>query len=720
MRCCELGVGCRAGVASRIASVLLLWLAGGCGRIGQTATHVELRPGETLVQLRDRVRALAPDARARGVEVVVPPGRQVLSEPLVLDERDSGTPGDPIVWRAKDPKDRPQLVSAVLLKRDAFRAVDDPALLARLDAAARGKVLETDISGRDFPRPPAVDATAEIWGPVNVPDVFINGKRIALACYPADGWCEIEKIVDRGTVVGDHSVEYARTHGMLGADEVVRGGTFTYREDRPSAWKGPVLLEGFWAFDWRATIIWTKRIDPVAKSVTLKLPHQYGIKLGNPRPRRWRALNVFEELNAPGRFVIDPVRRRLYLYPPDEPFESVEVCGRKGGTVRFENAHDIVFSGVDFGASWGYGAELVGARRVTIEKARFTGQRDWAVFGANVWSCTLRTCDVTQVGNGCFCLWGGDRRKLVPGDNLIVDCLFENWGTLRSSCGYAILLKGVGNNALHNEIRNANGYVVSYKQNDGLFAYNVISNTTWGVDDAGAFYKGLNPSMRGNRIEYNYWRDIGGSGGHGSCAIYFDDGDSGDTVFGNVFENCGRTQLHYCNFGAVFSHAGCSNVVRNCLFVKCDRSLGGGPWPQEKWETRIKGRESVKWKNYDHKFKEEIDYRAPEWRMRYPELETFLDPYPEEIRKNAAYDCVAIDCPDRLHFPQKDGRVFSLCGYVRGHWYTNETFVALKGDPGFVDYARRDYRLRPDSEIYRRLPNFKPIPFDKIGLINRR
>lgn len=154
--------------------------------------------------------------------------------------------------------------------------------------------------------------------------------------------------------------------------------------------------------------------------------------------------------------------------------------------------------------------------------------------------------------------------------------------------------------------------------------------------------------------------------------------------------------------------------------MKCDRSLGGGPWPQEKWETRIKGRESVKWKNYDHKFKEEIDYRAPEWRMRYPELETFLDPYPEEIRKNAAYDCVAIDCPDRLHFPQKDGRVFSLGGYVRGHWYTNETFVALKGDPGFVDYARRDYRLRPDSEIYRRLPNFKPIPFDKIGLINRR
>ena len=47
-------------------------------------------------------------------------------------------------------------------------------------------------------------------------------------------------------------------------------------------------------------------------------------------------------------------------------------------------------------------------------------------------------------------------------------------------------------------------------------------------------------------------------------------------------------------------------------------------------------------------------------------------------------------------------------------------FVAIKGDPGFVDYANRDYRLKPDSEIFRLLPGFKPIPFERIGLIHRR
>ncbi|MCQ2391432.1 MAG: right-handed parallel beta-helix repeat-containing protein [Kiritimatiellae bacterium] len=682
--------------------------------------RVELNSGENITQLRDRIRTLPPDVRRRGVKVVVPPGRYVFSESLILDERDSGSPDCPVVWCSKDLRDRPIFVSGIELKKNAFKKVTDPLLLARLDVSVQGKAVEVDLSPYGFVMPIGTNINYEVGGPLKVPSVSVDGKCVRLANYPDEGWCEIAEIIDKGTVTGAYSVKQARERGMIGTNEVVRGGTFRYREDRPSFWNNPVLIECFWAFDWRATIIWTKTIDPLAKTMTMKSHHQFGIKSGNPRPRRWRALNVFEELNEPGRYVIDPETKKMFLYPPNEDFETVLVSGKPCATVKIDRAHDIVFSGIDFGESCGSGVELTGASRVTIENAHFRHQRDWAVYGTNVWDCTLRTCDVTQVGNGCFCIWGGDRRKLVPGNNLVEDCLFEDWGTQRSSCGYAIEFHGVGNNALHNEIRNANGYVVTYKQNNGLFAYNVISNTTWGVDDAGAFYKGLNPSMRGNRIEYNYWRDIGGTGGHGSCAIYFDDGDSGDFVFGNIFENCGRSQFHYSNFGAVFSHGGCSNIVRNSLFVKCDRSLGGWGWKQEKWETAIKGRNSVRWQNYDYKFLKDVDCRSPEWRRAYPELETFLDPYPNEIRKNAAYDCVAIDCPAELRYPQKNGAVVRKGGYVAGHWHTNDTFAVIEGDPGFVDYAQRDYRLKVDSEVYRCLPNFKPIPFEKIGLMHKR
>ena len=41
--------------------------------------------------------------------------------------------------------------------------------------------------------------------------------------------------------------------------------------------------------------------------------------------------------------------------------------------------------------------------------------------------------------------------------------------------------------------------------------------------------------------------------------------------------------------------------------------------------------------------------------------------------------------------------------------------LLFDGDPGFVDAAKGDFRLRKDSPALKR--GFKPIPFDKIGLV---
>jgi hypothetical protein len=37
-------------------------------------------------------------------------------------------------------------------------------------------------------------------------------------------------------------------------------------------------------------------------------------------------------------------------------------------------------------------------------------------------------------------------------------------------------------------------------------------------------------------------------------------------------------------------------------------------------------------------------------------------------------------------------------------------------DPGFVDEANMNFQLRNDSIVFRKVPGFKNIPFDKIGL----
>jgi len=64
------------------------------------------------------------------------------------------------------------------------------------------------------------------------------------------------------------------------------------------------------------------------------------------------------------------------------------------------------------------------------------------------------------------------------------------------------------------------------------------------------------------------------------------------------------------------------------------------------------------------------------------------------------------------------GNLIVMCAEVsRGNWELapGENLI-LAGDPGFIDAARGDFRLRPDAEIYSKLSGFQPIPFEEVGL----
>lgn len=47
------------------------------------------------------------------------------------------------------------------------------------------------------------------------------------------------------------------------------------------------------------------------------------------------------------------------------------------------------------------------------------------------------------------------------------------------------------------------------------------------------------------------------------------------------------------------------------------------------------------------------------------------------------------------------------------NWITDQ-------DPGFVDWKKRNFALKPRSLIYKKLPAFREIPFDSIGLYARK
>lgn len=46
--------------------------------------------------------------------------------------------------------------------------------------------------------------------------------------------------------------------------------------------------------------------------------------------------------------------------------------------------------------------------------------------------------------------------------------------------------------------------------------------------------------------------------------------------------------------------------------------------------------------------------------------------------------------------------------------YENNFITDL--DPGFVNMEQENFKLKENSEVYKKIPDFKPVPFDKIGL----
>ncbi|MGN0847394.1 MAG: right-handed parallel beta-helix repeat-containing protein [Kiritimatiellia bacterium] len=672
---------------------------------------IRVRPGESLVAVRDKVRALSAEARAKGVEVVLAPGRYRLEAPLDFDARDGGSAEAPVVWRSGD-GGRAVLCDGVNLSAASFEPVADAAILARLDGAAKGRVLVADLAASGFPfwKP----LTREIRQPTPVPELFVDGVRMTPAQWPNAGeWATIRGIVDAGTRDNDGSVGQGLGKARAAQPGPPRGGTFVYEGDRPARWtKAPeVWLHGFWCFDWYDAVIPVAAINAASNTITFAAKHTYGVRQGNPRPRRWRAVHLLEELDAPGEYYVDPVGKKLYFWPvrPLEAATRIVVTGVWRNLVRVEKARDLVFRGLGFEECFGDAVNLKEGERVAFERCAFRNIRGKAIYSQACTGCRVAGCDVSDTGTGGVTLNGGDRKRLVPGGNVMEDTCVRNFSVHCLTYASGVHIGGVGNVVRHCEFSGAPHMAVGVSGNDHVFEYNVVSNVCMSSDDAAAFYKGRNPSCRGNVLRYNFWSEIGSPRGHGTAAVYFDDGDCGDTVYGNVFHRCGEPG--FGGFGTVFCHGGHSNRVENCVFVECRRPLGSAPWSQARWVDFLHSPLE------QNRLLKEVCVTSAVWVARYPAIASIFAPEVDTNRWNLAVNNAFIDCP--LVLP---GRApgETQPGLVRGRWATNATDVVFAGDPGFVDAAAKNFALRPDAEVYRRIPAFKPIPFEKIGPLTRR
>ena len=175
-----------------------------------------------------------------------------------------------------------------------------------------------------------------------------------------------------------------------------------------------------------------------------------------------------------------------------------------------------------------------------------------------------------------------------------------------------------------------------------------------------------------------------------ALGIYLDDGDSGDTLEGNIIYRMGT--------GAAIG-GGHDNIMRNNIAIECP----GGFGIDARGVSRKYDQDSGMLRDY---LKLKPDH-AP-WSERFPTLPKLLENTPGlptgcVIERNVV---IGSEKAADLRGKKEHFKVVTV----------RDNFVLQPDDLGFTITAKMDFRMSPDAPVFKKVPGFQSIPFEKIGL----
>jgi len=679
------------------------------------------KPYQTLVQARDAIRALRKAGSLAGktpVTVELAPGDYQLGASFELTEADGGSADAPVVYRAGGGKAR--LIGGTALAPAGFRPVADAAVLSRLDAASRGKILVYDLAAQKLPafaefRPAFHGTPAGPW-------LFRNHEPMTLARWPnvAEGsaaWATFSKAVDSGLPQPDAADPKLRK---------AHPGSFVFDDPRPKRWNlsEGVWLLGYWTHDWSDEVIRVAAYDDQKQIITLAAPHNYGIagRTWGAAKRRFFAMNAMEELDSPGEWYLDRAGKRLYFYPPaDLAGSEIVLATLTEPLLKIRGAKHVKFVGLAFEYGHGEGIVVQKAEQVEIAGCVVANLAGSGVT-LNGSDCAIRSCDVFNLGRSGINISGGDRRTLTLANNVAENNHIHHFGLFQRTYAPGIGAQGCGQVVRNNCIHDAPHNAVLYGGNEHRFERNEVYRVVMETGDAGAFYSGRDWTTQGNVLRNNYIHDLGGGDAKhvNTMGVYLDDCDCGDTLVGNVFYRAGR---------AIMIGGGRDNPVLNNLVVDCPIGLHidarGMTWKQ--WNNPA----DKSWCLEDKA--KQLHYTEPPWSTKYPRLAKIMNDEPRQPLGNPILRNVFIDCARQVC--DFDGNVKKLLDKfeIADNLAVNSTGasagmappVAYKGFRNLAGSAAKPIELCPAARgfdaaccarIQKELPSFEAIPFAKIGL----
>lgn len=494
----------------------------------------------------------------------------------------------------------------VVIDNQRVRKTTDENVLERIiNEYSRDNVYEIDLSylnlelgeygDRGFRRP-YIPAPNEL---------FINSKPFKITEYPKDSYIQITKVLDSGSIPRQ-------------GDFTVKGGVIGFDTDRGKKWEkaDDAYISGFFGTCYSDDTLKIEKIDSENKTIKTVLPSTNGFTAVSEH--RWKIINLLEELSEPGEYYTDRKNKKLYFIPEDNIDNAmIQLSVLETPILSFINASGITFDGIIFENSRGSGVYIEGGESVSITNSVFRnlgivavqiGQGttslphgmtnchggydhekikihpvsekigswheyiyEYAAFDGNGGKNHLISyCDIYNIGAGGVLLGGGDRKKLVPANNMVSNTHIRNVNRLDLTYKGAVNIWGVGNVISHCELEDLDGFAVYIHGNDHLIEYTRIHNVANAISDGAAIYMGRDPSEVGNKIKYNFIYDIKNPHSYdmyGFSAIYFDDNAIYNEVYGNYFYDVVQKGRFF--FSLIHWNNGGMTTVANNIVIDC-------------------------------------------------------------------------------------------------------------------------------------------------------
>jgi hypothetical protein len=656
--------------ASASAGPLILHMAvtGSDAWSGRTA-----RPGRgdgplaTLDGVRARLRTLKASGAIPqdGVTVWIHAGVYRLTTPFSLTAQDDLSPA-PVTYAAFQ-HDAVTLEGGQTVT--GWQPVTGTTILARLDPAARGHVLQAALKAQDITDYGSLMRRG-FGQPVRpgAMELFFDGRPMTLARWPND----------------DQFATISGTAADQGPDH------FTYDGDRPARWTHAedAWVHGYWSFDWADSYEKIQSIDTVHHQI--HTAPTGGLMAYAPK-HRWYALNLLEELDEPGEYYLNRGTGRLYFWPPSDIVKGRAVVSLAGDLITLDGVSGVTFRGLTVADCRGTAIMIRGGAHDRITDCTIRNTGNDAVDIRDGTDNGIQGCEISGAGDGGVMLSAGDRQTLTPGRCFVTDCRIHDYSRWDRTYHPAVGVDGVGNRVDHNLLFDAPHNAILLSGNDHLIEYNEIHHVCLQTGDSGAFYMGRDWTMRGNIVRFNAFHDLGGgtglTGTTDVVGVYLDDTAAGTTVFGNVFVRAGL---------GVEVGGGRDDIVSDNVFVDCAqairldaRGLGwaaksllpGGDWGmQEKLAA--------------------VPSDRPPYTTRYPHLVGLLQDDPAAPKYDVVQDNVALHCPKGFDIEDKARPGVTVEGNV------TDPAGDVKADASTASWLQR---------ARRELPALKTVSLSQVG-----